>query len=1257
MAVADRRLSKSASKTSVKPAAKSAAKTASKGAAGPADRSVGTADSHTLAGSAPPAYTVQGQVFEAGSRQGIGGLLVTFYNAILDGGIEAETRRESLLKNATRLGSVDTQGTGKFTFTYQPENVLGAARAGFNLVVEVSAPDDEKAESEGKVLYTSNPRRNAGKVETVNIGISRDTLEKFDFGEDSAAKESAVAYRRGRIHEKAIADSVMEFHREEVLRDSTDKQILRNELLNTIATNPDIAILTGELVRDGETIPEKQETVSQRAVARANGGINDSEGVPVNLYLTQEDRDRLAPFFQNATDGVAIIPEIEIRDILFRKNSSENPGTLLVHQNPIAKFCAENTFEETCAKAHVGIEDGHGNGGGPGEGGGGPVPGTAGLTNEDLARYMARLLDNAPSPDSVLTPEFNAQRPDAGSVQDSVDQFALRKGPADVPAFYDFHSLQIAFEHVWKILIDEQVVEAGHAVNKKYLQKTGTTLAGAFPRNWTDLVSGVHVYESIPQEVPAEVAAQFDINLEEWTDLTASHQAKLADIAKQLGTSCEGRRTIGTIFGSIEVPTSKLGTLACERKRQDLREQGERLIDSVRHDDYYTLHKTLRDLHDRINGQYEFTVFAADKNTHSVNFGLMNTYRQQWAPINYQAGKLVKTLPLSPKEERKYSLKTTRTVKTARKEAVKNNSSLTNEQSSTSRVEAEIMEKAQSKTNFGLSTEGTYNIGISKGKSTTTFGVEAQQESSGSRKDFREAVLKAVQEYKDERSVQVDTEETTAAEYTETGTIVNPNDELSVTYLFYELQRRYRVSEQLYRVMPVVLVAQEVPAPHQITESWVIAHDWIINRSLLDDSFRPALTYLANKSVGDDFALRELRKNLRQQRNLVETLRIELAIASNEAENRYRSLESAIEKRIDEESAEETDGWFSDVGDFFGGGGQSPEAAKARELAAKDAHQYAVEKAEKAAAALRQEMSGLHSYTAEYNQTLRMHLDNETKVKRLLVHIRNNIFYYMQAIWSMEPPDQRFLRLHKVQVPVLELATIQDPTTGNQVPDRHYRVEVSPTDDIFAIFRTPGTTKHKAFMAGNLQPITRSKPLVEVADLDSPLGYKGNYMIFPLKEHNALTEFMAAPYVDSAFGAMDPDDLSNVNLNDFGRYICCLHDRLPPGDFENLKPLLKRWLETLLSDPLRNGDEVIVPTDSLFIEILPGAHPLLENFKLRHRELDVFKVAEDVRKNRMETFRLASRLLHDEREDPDVEKKIVVANGVHTTIGVDVDNP
>jgi len=606
-------------------------------------------------------------------------------------------------------------------------------------------------------------------------------------------------------------------------------------------------------------------------------------------------------------------------------------------------------------------------------------------------------------------------------------------------------------------------------------------------------------------------------------------------------------------------------------------------------------------------------------------------------------GKLCKTIALSPKEERKYSLKITKHTKRSEKDTRKNNTSFTSEQSSTSRTEGEIVAKAQNKTNFNLTTEGSYNIGISKGSSNTSLGVEASNESQESRKDFREAVLKATQEYKDERSTEVDTEETNDSEYNDSGTIVNPNDELAVTYLFYELQRRYRISEQLYRVMPVVLVAQQVPKPHQVTESWVIAHDWILSKYLLDDSFAPALNYLANKSVGDDFALRELRKNLREQRNLVATLKIEFASASSFAENRYRALSAAVNTRIESRADSNNDGFFENVVDLFGGDSTDLETAKAREMAAADEHRYAVEKAEKISAELRQEVDALHKLTADYNKTLQNHLDNETRTQRLLIHFRNNIIYYMQAIWSMEPPDQRFLRLQKTKVPNLKL----DEKADNG--GRTYRVTVAPSEDIFVAFRPEGTLKHKAKMIGKLKKPIRFKPLIEVADLDKPLGFKGNYMIFPMKSHNALTEFMAAPYIDSAFGAMDPDELSNLNLNDFSKYVCCLHDT-DPARFEELKPMLNKWLGQLLSDPLRNGDEIIIPSGSLYIEALPATHPLLEDFKLKHRALDVFKIQAEVRKMELENIRYAARLLNAEREDPDVEKKILVeGNGINTS--------
>jgi hypothetical protein len=1054
----------------------------------------------------------------------------------------------NLYKVGQRVGSASTSQSGEFVInlTTKDFNLSGKTEQKPDLVLLVLAPDEPGMDVNKRLLhFAKDIRFNAGSGEAYIVRLSTSLLKDKDilFGtpqekSPETVKSKVSAYIDERKREQEFNTGAAAFHGEQAAREKQERTSFRKDFLKKIGTDFSAVPLKGVFAADGDNIRDKNiETVSD-GVVKANALLGDptQSGVPVNLYLTPVDKQNLQVFFDNATGDFVDIPEADVQNILFRPNGSENPGTLLTHNNPIANFCMSETVDQKCAAAHVG------NSHEP------PVPApTPGPSSGDeisdsrILTYLDRLVKDIPAPDVVLRPELARQRADKNAIDKSVNEFSLQKGPAEVPAFYDFNTLQIAFDHVWKQLFDEMIPNLAFTANT--LGKATSGIDNIVRSAFKNGLLAADVFWAIsPVEVPPVVARFFDITKEEFNELTFVIRDQLVMLANLIDPA-----TVSTVIDVAHLTLSHAGSrIADLRIIQSLTEQGERLIDAVRHDNYYTLHRTLRELHDRLNGKYEFTVFAAGKDHHSVNFGLMNTYRQQWTPLLYQAGKLVKTIPLSPKEERKCSVKVNRREKRSSKEAKKNNSSITNEQSSVFRLETEIMAKAQNKNTFGLNAEGDFNIGLYKGKATTTFGVEAASESSQNRKDFREAVLKAVQDYKNETITEVTTDSDVDDESTDSGTIVNPNDELAVTYLFYELQKRYRLSEQLYRVIPVVLVAQEVPSPDQITPAWVISNDWILNRHFLDESFRPTLRYLASNSVGDDFSLRELRKNLRQQRNLVDTLRIEFSAASMQADNRYRALESAITKRIAQEHAEASDGLLNDVADFFGrgpgssalfggGGGADPEAAKARELAAKDAHQYALEKAEKAAAALKQEINSLHALTEQYNATMRARLDNETKVKRLLVHIRNNIFYYMQAIWSMEPPDQRYLRLYKVQVPVLELAS------------RTYRVKVEPEkpeDDIFSSFREPGTEKHRAFLHGTLKQNPGgsfdTRPLVELADLDTLLGFKGNYMIFPMKEHNALTEFMAAPYIDSAFGAMDPDEISNVNLDEYSKYVCCL---------------------------------------------------------------------------------------------------------------------
>ncbi len=52
--------------------------------------------------------------------------------------------------------------------------------------------------------------------------------------------------------------------------------------------------------------------------------------------------------------------------------------------------------------------------------------------------------------------------------------------------------------------------------------------------------------------------------------------------------------------------------------------------------------------------------------------------------------------------------------------------------------------------------------------------------------------------------------------------------------------------------------------------------------------------------------------------------------------------------------------------------------------------------------------------------------------------------------------------------------------------------------------------------------------------------------------------------------------------------------------------------------------------------MLPSDKSLLEDFKLKHRQMDVMKVRAEVRQMELENVRYASRLLAGENEDPDI---------------------
>ncbi len=1201
---------------------------------------------------------ISGKILLKESGVGIPDLLVVVYD------VDPNTQPEETIRSSAgginaplvalgqgfpgdRLGSVLTGANGAFELTYENSEfqIRNKEEKRPDLFLMVVAPEELGGDLNASILFTSAAiRQNAGQTEEYLIRLTTAQLEKVGVSIPAAESPTPeepeqVIARLAKIQEQqaklsAGLQAINTTRIENVRARTRDFEgRLKPQLLKVLSNVSEKLKQADTFVAPDQSVTEKNfKNIRSRIEKVINVADNPNVRAPVvgRVRLSGAQKQKLQAF-QTANGDFVNVPDEMIEPILFGPAGANERKTLLLRENPLSRLCHEKTAGEKCLDDEEEGPDGSdGNGGGETPGSEVEV-----VTENDVPRYIARLIDKMTAPEDPIA--FGGivpgKRADQEDVQKRIDALSFRRSPADVPAFYDFHHLQIAFEHVWQEAVDQGVLGLTEDAYKKIVELGGDPCLDPFnviPGAVVDYIDCFRQeFEAIEQarlEDPnVWVVQAFDVTREQWSVLNDELQGELERLAMSL---------------LANNPNLSNG----HEWRNRWRQQGERILryaDNLLTDganSFDQLHHILTELEQRLHQPYAFTTYAANRYERSVNFGILITYRQKWEPTTYQAGELVKTVTLAPKEVRKFSKKVVMKRSQAQKEVEDSLISRKEESSLTSRIETEIVRNAQAKTNFSLATEGNYNIGISEGKQTSTFGGDASKTSNEVKKEIRDAVHKESLDYTNNRKVELSVEESLEEEFMESGEIMNPNDELPVTFLFYELQRRYKVSEHIHRILPVILVAQEVPAPHEIDEEWVIAHDWILRRFLLDDSFRPALNYLSTRVVGDEFALKEMRKNVEQQRKLIEEIKEEVIAYRELVGQRYAALERAVERSARAAEDEGGGGLLGSIGNIVeagvefltGEGDESPEAARIRERAARDAYEKAAQEERDLMARLNREVTALNAITETYTKALSEHLNHRTQISRFLVHLKENILYYMQGIWLMEPDDQRFFRLHQVEVPVFEKKS------------KFYAIKGQPTFNTFLNPALPNMKVHEYTVNTEIDPDFKTVPLVEVADLDNLLGFKGNYMLFPLKKSNPLTDFMLAPYLDQEWELYDPDVFGNMTLDEFSDYVCCLKKEMPPADFEAAKPELKELLKQLLTSPLRDQEEIIVPTDSLFIETLPGVHPILEDFKLIHRIEDVKKVQEEVREMALENIRLAARLLAGEREDPDIDKKIIV---------------
>ncbi|MDQ3902797.1 MAG: hypothetical protein M3247_03960 [Thermoproteota archaeon] len=974
------------------------------------------------------------------------------------------------------------------------------------------------------------------------------------------------------------------------------------------------------LVLPGESPVMKNKAVIQKFL---RGMVNDqSKHVPMRGVISLTDDEVKQLRTQAAPDGT--VPESAVKAIIAKNEPSR---TSFLHKTDLLPLCRPNTpgtnecisvLEEPAVEEPAEPAEEHSESA--------PTADVS-VTSEDMPEFVGRLLRPVTAPEEqILTGLMPTATID--SVKSNIQNLQFPPSPADVPAFHDFYQLQIAFQHVWQELTDRGVLDIAQDAYETIVELGGDPNRPEYKN-------------SIPLATLSEEAL---------LALRAHRAAPPPVVRDHRGDG--GSNNPDTASGGVVVTSDHRPPPSVNPPHDSVEERST--------DPRVRLPALITELESRLRQKYAFTIFAANAQERSVNFGIFNTFRQVWTPLDYQAGALVKSIPLAPQQSQKVVVTRKTLKKRTQKELEKNLRVTKDETSQTSRAEQEIANRASTKLDIDISNTAKGGVeGIGSDTTTTTFKQDATKSSDDIKKSYRESVFKAAQEVTLERTTEITTENSEEVDVTETTEIKNPNDEIAVTYLFYELQRRYRLHERLFRVTPVVLVAQEVPAPHEIDQAWLIAHDWILKRAILDDSFIPTLETLS-KSSGRQTAIEQLGANVSQQRQIVAQLRNELAIVTRQADSQSTIIRGAVDHRTrgDDSILGEIGSAVTDIVSktavakaaemIFGG---SSDQNQSNENVLHNSADEAADRARELTFRLEREVTALNSLTETYTKALEVHYNHLTEIARLCVHVKEHILYYMQAIWKYEPADQRFFRLHNTPVPTFKKQQ-QQYRIAFEAPLRS--TLITQPHNMLERFGGRNATTFPVEVSCQIQDEFSFEPLSEVADLDNLLGFKGNYMIFPLFESNPLTDYMMEPYVDRATQELvDPSDPSGWSLDEFSEYVCCLKSQLSKNEFRRLKPILKDQYQKLLTAPRRSDDVLVVPTNSLFIECLPAKHSLIEQFKRDHRMMDVKKVQGEVREKELENIRRAAKVLAGERDDPHIDKKVLIEGDVKPDVDVD----
>ncbi len=1098
-----------------------------------------------------------------------------------------------------RLGSVLTDNKGKFFLEFDDKDYqIRTPERRPDLVLMVLGPDHNRGVGiiERLLHYAYIPRENSGRIESYIIHIDEDELNK---------KNVPAPFAFARIDSRVIRRRLTNSRR----RRRAQRELFTNSHL--WLSPPGLATSTRFVLPHTEAPEPTVRTAIEGGIT--NLGLAHTIPMIVNMLDTDFRFLGITPPTVSSTTPVSVCDVLALKGI----------GTELVRTRNLltearARRTADSITEGTSTTAAPSTPT--------------PSPTTDPVFPEFLEDKVFGQISQLPSMPEMPVKPATSLMEELITLKGHLNELELSSGPANVTAFRDFHSLQIAFEDVWTAAFDDSLTET---VKDLYEEVTAldADYGMNFPRlestrNANDLIEYLNSISDGLRELEAELEPVPRSMKASYPQLTQSQWNRLSEFTQE------------TFYTQTTSITLRADTLTPE----EIREQLDALyryyiLDLAMHESPLSrIESYITDINDKLSKPYSFKYFAPN----TANYGILSTYRQEWRPQNYQVGRMVSTIPLAPGESREFkiqrNIKQSRAEKEMRKALVENSY----ESSSTVRTELDVIAKLSTDSNFKLSAQGTFNLGIGSISSTSEFSHNQKNESSRQQKQFAEATRKASEKVRQEREVSIEQKDEFSASSESTQRIHNPNEEVTVTYLLYELERRYQVSHRLHKVTPTIMVALEMPSPHEITEGWILEHAWILRRVLLDDSFHDAISHIEKGRSSETVDIEVKRSIYEKEKEALTNIEDDLDAVLADRKSMRSTVIGMEEQKARHEAGEESDA--ERVGDFFLTGGFSElfrdrgpdegELIQAQIEAAQSRLKYVEEAAEEMGARLRAVRRTAQEAAEHYTNAIKKQTQADTLIQQFQLHLRQNILHYMHTIWEAKHPDELFFQLVDTEVPFVESATTSCSLREATAEERAMDVPGIVRDG------TPYVVECSAPTAPDPADPLPMKRLGSIAHVDQLLGFKGNYAIFPLKVCSHITNFMMQEFVDDYLGIRDPANDSGFTTPELLEYSAEIWSDL--NDVE--RTALNRLIADQLSKPNSDTETIILPTGQLYMEALKGEQALLEDFKLAHRGMDVLKVQEEIRESRLENLRRAGRLLGEEHDfsDPDIEKIIQV---------------